>query len=87
MPASLSLVKTKKVTVHLINHRCHVNSEPVYVEPAPEATVGLFQGMALQESFSRTQDFSSGLGVFTAHRKINDMSYNQLISDSSTYVK
>ena len=39
------------------------DSEPVHVEPAPETQlVGLFQGMALQESFSRTQDFSSGLG-------------------------
>ena len=36
------------------------DSEPVCVEPAPD-TVGLFQGMALQESFSRTQDFSSSL--------------------------
>ena len=37
-------------------------SEPVYVEPAPGSRVGLFQGMALQERFSRTQDFSRGLG-------------------------
>ena len=59
------------------------DSEPVCVEPAPEAQ--LFQGMALQESFSRTQDFSSGL--IDSTQKINDMSYKQLISDPSTYVK
>ena len=42
--------------------------------------------MALQESFSWTQDFSSGLG-YSQHTEINDMSCNQLISDPSTYVK
>ena len=41
--------------------------------------------MALQESFSRTQDFFQSLIHGT--QKINDMSYNQLISDPSTYVK
>ena len=56
------------------------------MEPAPEGTGGLFQGMASQESFSRTQDFSSGLGTHST-QKINDMSSNQLISDPSTYVK
>ena len=44
------------------------------------------QDMALQESFPRTRDFSSGLCIHST-QKINDMSYNQLISDPSTYVK
>ena len=42
--------------------------------------------MALQESFSGTQDLSSGLGIHST-QKINDMNYNQLISCPSTYVK
>ena len=42
--------------------------------------------MALQENFSGTQDLATGLG-FHSTQKINDMSYNQLISDPSTYVK
>ena len=42
--------------------------------------------MALQESFSGTQDLSSGLGIHST-QKIDDMNYSQLISDPSTYVK
>ena len=48
------------------------------------STVGLFQGMALQESASGTQDFSSGL---VHSQKINDMSFDQLISHLSSYEK
>ena len=55
----------------------------MYVEPAPEAQ---FQGLALPECLSRTQDFSAGLGNQSA-QKINDMSYDQLISEPPTYVK
>ena len=40
-------------------------SEPVFVEPR---TVGLFQCMALQESFSRTQDFSPSQ-VYSQHKE------------------
>ena len=43
--------------------------------------------MALQESFSRTEDFTSGLQSVHSTQKINDMSYNQLTSDHSAYVK
>ena len=42
------------------------DSEPVYVDPAPEAQLDSLQSMALQESFSRTQDFSSSL-VYSQH--------------------
>ena len=42
--------------------------------------------MALQESFSGTQDLSSGLG-YSQHTENNDMNCDQLISDPSTYVK
>ena len=45
-------------------------------------TVGLFQGMALQESFSGTHDYSQGL-VYSQH---TDRNYNQSISDPSTFV-
>ena len=41
--------------------------------------------MVLQESFSRTQDFSSGLG-YSQHTE-NDMNNNQVISDPSTNAK
>ena len=44
-----------------------IESEPVHVEPAPEAQVDSFQGIALQESFSRTQDLSPSL--WYSHRK------------------
>ena len=59
-------------------------SEPVCVEPAPEAQLDSSKVWPLQESFSRTHDFSSDLGY---SQKINDMCYNQLISDPSTYVE
>ena len=48
------------VIVHFINHRYQVN-ERASGGASTGSTVGLFQGMALQESFSRTQDLSSGL--------------------------
>ena len=44
------------------------DSEPVYRGASTGSTAGLFQGMALQESFSRPQDFSSGLG-YSQHTK------------------
>ena len=48
--------------------------------------VDLFQGNGFERKLSRTQDFSSGLGTHST-QKINDTSYNQLVSDPSTYVK
>ena len=41
-------------------------SEPVYVEPASEAQLDSSKIMTLQESFSRTQDFSTTL-VYSQH--------------------
>ena len=58
-------------------------SEPVCGASA-SSTGGPFQGLALQESVSR---FRHSLGGIQSTQKINDMSYDQLISDLSNYVK
>ena len=50
------------------------------------STAGLFQGMALQESFSRTQDLSLGLG-YSQHTENHRHEIRHLISDPSTHVK
>ena len=42
--------------------------------------------MVLQECVSGSHDSSTGLGIHST-QKINDVSYDQLISDPSTYVK
>ena len=41
----------------------------------------LFQSVALQEGFSRSQDFAAVLGIDST-MKINDMGYDQLISNT-----
>ena len=56
-------------------------SEPVYVDPASEAQLCGFARKLFKNS-----RFLLRPGVFTAH-DINDMSYNQLMSDPSTHVK
>ena len=58
------------VTVRFTHHRCHV-SEPVVCGASTRSAVGLFQGVALQESASGTQDFSSGPGYsqHTEHQR------------------
>ena len=61
-------------------------SEPVYVEPAPEAQVVRTGSLALQESFFRVSGFRHKLGIQNT-KKINDVSFDQLVSDLSTFVK
>ena len=42
--------------------------------------------MALQEGFSRSHDFATGLGIHSK-KKINEMGFDQFVADPSTYVK
>ena len=56
-------------------------SEPVYVEPAPEAQLDSSKVWLCKKAFQGLKVSPQGT------QKINDMSYNHLISDPSTYVK
>ena len=61
-------------------------SEPVYVETAPEAQLDSSKVWLRKKA---CQGVKISPQAWSIHRtqKINDMSYNQLISDPSTYVK
>ena len=61
------------------------DSEPVYVEPAPEARLD-FPKYGFARKLFKDSRFLLRLGIHST-QKINDMSYNQLISDFSTYVR
>ena len=61
-------------------------SEPVYVEPVPEAPAVRPGSLALQETFFRVSRFRHKLGIQNT-KKINDVSCDQLVSDLSTFVK
>ena len=63
-----------------------IESEPVYVEPAPEAQLDSSKVWLCKKAF---QGFKISPQACSTHstQKINDMNYNQLISDPSTYVK
>ena len=62
------------------------DSEPVNVEPAPDAQLDSSQIWLCKKAFQGLK-FSPQARGFPSTQKINDMSYNQLISDPSTYVK
>ena len=61
-------------------------SEPVFVEPAPDAQLDYSKVWLSKKAF---QGLKISLQACSIHstQKINDMSYNQLISGPSTYVK
>ena len=61
-------------------------SEPVYVEPAPEAQLDSSKVWLCKKAFQGLKITPQAWG-FHSTQKINDMRYNQLISDSSTFVK
>ena len=62
-------------------------SEPVYVEPAPEEQVGIFQGTAFcKKAFQGLMLSPQAWGIHST-QKINDRSYNQLVSDPATFVR
>ena len=61
-------------------------SEPVCVEPAPEAQLDSSKVWLCKKAFQGLKISLQACGVHST-QKINDMSYNQLISDPSTYVK
>ena len=60
-------------------------SEPVYVEPAPEAQLDSSKGLC-KKAVQGLMIFPQAWCIHST-QKINDMSYNQLISDPSTCVK
>ena len=62
------------------------DSEPVYVEPASEAQLDSPKVWLCKKAF---QGFKISPQAWSIHstQRINDMNYNQLISDPSTYVK
>ena len=62
------------------------DSEPVYVEPAPEAQLDSSKAWLCKKAFQGLKIFPQAWGTHST-QKINDMSYNHLISDPSTYVK
>ena len=62
------------------------DSEPVYAEPAPEAQLDSSKVWFCKKAFQGLQ-ISPQAWCIHSTQKINDMSYNQLISDPSTYVK
>ena len=61
-------------------------SEPVYVEPAPEAQLDSSKAWLCKKAFQRLTISPQAWGLHSK-QKINDMSYNWLISDPLTYVK
>ena len=61
-------------------------SEPVYAEPAPEAQLDSSKLWLCKKAFQGLKISPHAWGTHST-QKINDTSYNQLISDPSTYVK
>ena len=62
------------------------DSEPVYVEPAPEAQLDSSKIWLCKKAFQALKISPQAWSVHST-QKINDMNYNQLISDPSTSVK
>ena len=60
-------------------------SEPVCLEPAPEAQLDSSEVWLCKTAFQGLMIFPQVWGVRT--QKINDMSYNQFMSDALRYVK
>ena len=70
---------------------CHqspmpIESEPVYVEPAPEAQLGSSKVWLCKKAFQGLMISPQAWGTHST-QKINDMNYSQLISDPSKCVK
>ena len=89
-PPTIAAIHGNPVALENCNSAFHQpprtgESEPVNVEPVPEAQLDFFPRYGHARMGSRTQDFSSGL-VSSQHTE-NDMIYDQLISDLSTYRK
>ena len=61
-------------------------SEPVCVEPAPEAQLDSSKVWFCKKAFQGLK-ISPQTWCIHSTQKINDMNYNQLMSDPSTYVK
>ena len=61
-------------------------SEAVCVEPAPEAQLDSFKLWFYKKAFQGLKIFPQAWGIRST-QKINDMSYSQLISGPSAYVK
>ena len=74
------------VTVHFISSPMPIVSEPVCVEPAPEAQLDSSKVWFCKKAFQGLK-ISPQTWCIHSTQKINDMNYNQLISDPSTYVK
>ena len=62
------------------------DSEPVYVEPAPEAQLDSFKVWLCKKAFEGLKISPQAWDIHST-QKINDMTYNQLTSDPSKYVK
>ena len=62
-------------------------SELVHVEPAPGAQLDSSKVWLCKKAFQGLKISPQTWGVIHSTLKINNMSYNQLISDPSTYVK
>ena len=63
-----------------------IEPEPVYVEPAPEAQLDSSKVWLCKKAFQGLEISPQAWGIHST-QTINDMSYNQLISDPSTCVK
>ena len=75
------------VTVHFTNHQCQPSdSEPVHVEPAPEAQLESSKVWLCKKAFQGLKITPQAWCIHST-QKINDTSYSQLISAPSTYVK
>ena len=76
------------VDCHSVFHQSPVpsDSEPVYVEPAPEAQLDSSKIWLCKKAFQGLKISPEAWSIHST-QKINDLSYNQLISDPSTYVQ
>ena len=63
-----------------------IEPEPVYVEPAPEAQLDSCKVWLCKKAFHRLKISQQAWCIHSTQR-INDMNYNLLMSDPSTYVK
>ena len=63
-----------------------IGSEPVYVEPAPEAQLDSSKVWLCKKAFQGLKISPQAWGIHST-QKINDMNYSQLICDPSAYVK
>ena len=69
--------------MHFTNLPMPIESEPVYVEPAPEVQSDSSKVWLCKKIFQGLKISPQAWGI----HKINDMNYNQVISDLSVHVK